>query len=164
MVKLGIELEYVKEAFFRGAADIWTGNNRQVRTPGSVPGQEEVSVNLGHFRVVDSPLIMSRPNNKSRKLTVEYCNRALWVMQYGGWCDDEAALFLRSCLRQAYICRRRFYGGRGPCFVRDRATGLVYFNRIRRNSFGYCLGQEEIINMENKRTIERCWYRGKSLL
>lgn len=74
---------------------------------------------------------------------------------------SKAIPFLKQCLRRAYVDEQRFYGGRGPSFVRDER--FTYVNRIERNDFGDFMGEERIFDLS-----EQCfgyhWYRGMSLL
>ena len=152
------DMESIQNIFFDAMRRGWACDNcaKKIEVP-QLPGSKAISFEHGPLRVVDC--YMTNLNFSTGTTTIWYRGRPLWVMHYGGRYEKEAIPFLKFCLRRAYT-ERRFYGGRGPNFMRD--DRFTYVNKIERNNFRDFAGEERIFD-----TSGQCfgyhWYRGMSL-
>lgn len=152
------DLESIQNKFFDAMAHGWACNAdaKKIEVP-QFPGSKGILYEHGQFRVLD--FYMTHFNFSTGTTIIWFRGKPLWVMHYGGRYEKEAIPFLKSCLHRAYS-ERRFYGGRGPYFMKnDRFT---YVNRIEHNNFREFAGEERVFNSD-----EQClgyhWYRGMSL-
>lgn len=153
-------LEQVEHAFFEAIAGGWAQDVQKIRVP-EFPGSKAIPFILGDFRVLDCYMVTPHSEMSAGITTIWHLDQPAWIMHYGGWYTKLAVPFLKSCLHRAYVDERRFYGGRGPTFV--RGDQFTYVNRIERNNFDDFVGEERIFDLS-----EQCfgyhWYRGMSLL
>ncbi|MEK7461523.1 MAG: DUF5680 domain-containing protein [Patescibacteria group bacterium] len=154
------DLRSVQDAFFMAMAGGWAQDARKIQVP-ELPGSKGVPFVWGDFRILDCYLVTTY-SERSAGMTVIWCHdQPVWVMYYGGWYAKVAIPFLKSCLQRAYVYEHRFYGGRGPVFVRDER--FTYVNKIERNDFSDFAGEERVFDL-NELCLGYHWYRGMSLL
>lgn len=152
------DLGSVQNKFFDAMAQGWACNGGAKKITPPVPCLEVIPYEHGPFRVLDC--YMTNLCYSTGITTILYRGKPVWVMHYGGCYEKEAIPFLKFCLHRAYT-ERRFYGGRGPVFVRDYQ--LTYVNQIERNKFSDFTGEERIFGL-NEVCLGYHWYRGMSLL
>lgn len=116
-----------------------------------------------HLWVLEDSYYVDLKSMKSAGTTnIWYDDRLLWVMNYGGWYDKEAAAFVKKALLYAYELKI-FFGGRGaPGFKKDN---LYYCNDVdkNKNKFDDFFGREEVLDSSGKiRGYHR--YSGMSLI
>jgi len=153
-------MQAVQNVFFEAMASGWAKDVKKIRIP-EFPGSKAIPFVLGDFSVLDCYLVSPYSDKSVGTTTIWYENQPIWIMHYGGWYVDVAIPFLKTCLHRAYIDERRFYGGRGPAFVRGEL--FTYVNRIERNHFDSFAGEERIFDL-NEQCFGYHWYRGMSLL
>lgn len=135
--------------------------NVQKTAIAEMPGSKAIPFTWGDFRVLDCYLVTPHSDKSAGMTTIWHHDQPVWVMHYGGRYAKIAVPFLKQCLHRAYVEERRFYGGRGPWFVRDER--FTYENRIARDSFADFEGEERVYDL-NEQLLGYHWYRGMSLL
>lgn len=152
------DLQSIQNKFFDAMVQGWVCNTdaKKIEVP-EFPGSKAIPYEHGPFRVL--ACYMTNFNFSTGTTTIWFRGKPVWVMHYGGWYEKEAIPFLKRCLSRAYA-ERRFYGGRGPVFVRD--DRFTYINRIERNNLRDFAGEEKIFDLSEK-CLGYHWYRGMSL-
>lgn len=153
------DLRSVQNAFFEAMGAGWAQNVQKIKLP-ELPGSKGIPFVWGDFRVLDCYLVTPHSDRSAGITTIWHQDQPVWIMHYGGWYAKVAIPFLKSCLHRAYVDERRFYGGRGPAFVRDER--FTYVNQIERNDFGNFAGEERVFDL-NEQCLGYHWYRGMSL-
>ena len=126
-----------------------------------LPESKVIPYELGDFKVLDCYYTATDSNKSTGQTIMWFRDKPVWIMCYGGEYADIAIPFLKQCLHRAYVQERRFYGGRGPHFVRgDRFT---YTNDIRQEFIDGFEGEERIFDL-SEQPLGYHWYRGMSLL
>ena len=152
------DLDSIQKIFFDAMACGWVCNVlKNIEVP-QFPGSKAIPYEKGPFKVLDC--YMTNLNSSTGTTTIWFRGRPVWVMHYGGRYKKEAIPFLKRCLSRAYY-ELRFYGGRGPVFMREGE--FAYVNRIERNKFSDFAGEETIFGL-NEMRLGYHWYRGMSLL
>ncbi|MEK7552098.1 MAG: DUF5680 domain-containing protein [Patescibacteria group bacterium] len=152
-------LESVQEFFFDGMLAGWCGTGSPKGDIAELPGSRKFTFISGEFQMVDCFMVNSHSNKSSGMTIIFYRDQPVWMMHYGGWYDEKAIPFLKTCLQKAYK-KRQFLGGRGPMLARGR--GLFYQNQPRSSGFDDFSGEEWISGPT--RFFGRHWYHGMSLL
>ncbi|MFA6554402.1 MAG: DUF5680 domain-containing protein [Candidatus Paceibacterota bacterium] len=155
-----ISLKFVHGVFLNAMAVGWAQNVQEIEVS-EFPGSKAIPFVFGDFRVLDIYLVTPSSNLSSGLTTIWYKEDPVWTMHYGGWYTNVAIPFLKSCLHRAYVTERRFYGGRGPVFVRGER--FTYVNKIERNDFANFAGEEHVLDL-NEQCLGFHWYRGMSLI
>ncbi len=150
----------VQDAFLRAMAEGYAQNVKKTTVP-EIPNSKAITFVWGDFIVLDCYLTTPYSEKSSGTTTIWYEEQPVWVMHYGGGYAKIAIPFLKSCLHRAYVLERRFYGGRGPKFVRDER--FTYINHIEHDSFESFFGIEKIFDL-SEQALGHHWYRGMSLL
>ncbi len=153
-------LESIQHAFFEAMSNGWAQNVQKIKVE-EFPSSKAIPFVFGSFRVLDTYLVTPYSNKSAGLTVIWYQDEPVWIMHYGGRYDKVAIPFLKTCLYRAYIFERRFYGGRGPVFVRDEY--YTYVNMIDKNEFADFAGEEQVFDLDN-RCLGYHWYRGMSLL
>lgn len=161
-MKMELDLDVVKKIFLKAKACGWSADAEKIESI-EFPNSKIIPFFLGDFRMIDHYVVNPNSDMSAGTTTIWHKDRPVWVMNYGGYYKKEAIPFLKSCLQRAYVKERRFYGGRGPKFVKDER--FTYVNRIEKNDFIDFAGEEEIVDSNfNQRCFGYHWYRGMSLL
>jgi len=154
------DLVEIEDVFFEAMASGWVSKPEEITVP-KLPGSKAIPFELGDFKVLYCYMVTPYSDMSTGSTIIWHRGIPVWVMYYGGWYTEVAMPFLKQCLASAYAEERRFYGGRGPEFVRGER--FTYVNRINRNNFNDFVGEERIYDLD-----EQClgfhWYRGMSLL
>ena len=154
------DLQDIEHAFFEAMANGYAQNVEKDTIDG-LPNSNVIAYELGDYRVVDFYFTTPLSDKSTGQTVIWHKNVPAWTMSYGGQYLKMAIPFLKKCLHSAYVTQRRFYGGRGPYFVRgDRFT---YVNQVRLASFANFEGEEKVFD-SNGKTLGNHWYRGMSLL
>lgn len=150
----------IENVFFKAMANGYAQNVKKDTIDG-LPHSEVIAFELGDYRVVDFYFTTPHSDKSVGQTIVWHQDVPVWTMHYGGRYAKIAIPFLKECLHRAYVKERRFYGGRGPYFVRgDRFT---YINQVRRESFTDFEGEEQVFDL-SEQNLGHHWYRGMSLL
>ncbi len=149
----------IETVFLRAMATGWTEDGNERIIP-DLPTAKGIPFTLGDFQVLDYYFVSPGSDKSAGTTTIWYKGVPVWVMNYGGEYAKDAIPFLKSCLNRAYVDEYRFYGGRGPAFVRGER--FTYVNQIERGNFIDFVGEERIFDLS-----EVCfgyhWYRGMTL-
>lgn len=154
------ELSVIEHAFFEAMANGYA-QGMQKGTISDLSGSKVIPFELGDYKVVDFYFTTSYSNKSAGQTVVWHQDVPVWTMHYGGRYEKTAIPFLKECLHRAYVQERRFYGGRGPFFVRGER--FTYVNQARNNSFDDFEGEERVFDL-NEQCFGYHWYRGMSLL
>lgn len=151
----------IREVFFDAASVGWAGVEAPEKgTIVELPGSKTITFvdpARPRFKVTDCYVTAAHSDGSSGFKIIAYDNNPVWIMSFGGRYEEGAIDFLKSCLRIAYVERRRFYAGRGPLFVRGKT--LTYINRIERDDFNDFECREEIFQL-NEESLGYHWCRG----
>lgn len=152
------DLDSIQNKFFDAMTHGWACNTnaKKIEVP-QFPGSKGILYEHGPYKVLDC--YMTNYNFSTGTTTIWFREKPLWAMHYGGRYEKEVIPFLKYCLRRAYS-ERRFYGGRGPNFMRN--DHFTYVNQIEHSSFREFSGEERIFNI-NEKCMGYHWYRGMSL-
>lgn len=154
------DIRSVEDAFFAAMAAGWAQQKIEKIKVSDFPGSKAIPFVHGDFKVLDCYLVTPESDMSTGWTTIWHLGQPVWIMYYGGKYAKIAIPFLKQCLRRAYMDERRFYGGRGPTFVRD--DRFTYVNRIERNDFGNFAGEEQVFDL-SEQPLGYHWYRGMSL-
>ncbi len=149
-----------QDAFFEAMAVGWIQNAGETSLA-ELPGVKVIPFEFGDYRVLDMYVASAESGNSSGMTVIWHGDTPVWVMYYGGHYAKVAMPFLKSCLWRAYVGERRFYGGRGPHFMRDNR--FTYTNNIVSDAWENFEGKEQIFDL-NEQPLGYHWYRGMSLL
>ena len=150
-------IERIEDAFLSAMAEGWTSNAAEA-AGADFPELKKIPFLHGEFRVVDGYLAPPNAAGYSAGWTViYYLGKPVWQMHYQGRYAKNAIPYLKQCLHQAYVINRRFYGGRGPAFVRGER--FTYINAIESPDFEKFSGLETIYD-ENAQWLGYHEYRG----
>jgi hypothetical protein len=154
------QLRGIQHAFFEAMANGYA-QGVQKDTIDDFPGSKVIAHDWGDYRVVDFYFTTPDSDKSTGQTIIWQKGVPVWTMHFGGRYAKIAIPFLKECLHRAYVEERRFYGGRGPYFVRgDRFT---YVNQVRHESFADFEGEERIYDL-SEQNLGHHWYRGMSLL
>jgi hypothetical protein len=154
------DLRGIQHAFFEAMANGYAQNVKKDTIEG-LPHSKVVAFEWGEYRVVDFYFTTPHSDKSVGQTVIWHQDVPVWTMHYGGRYAKIAIPFLKECLHRAYVTERRFYGGRGPYFVRgDRFT---YINQSSRETFADFEGEERIFDL-SEQDLGYHWYRGMSLL
>jgi hypothetical protein len=154
------ELRGIEHAFFEAMANGYA-QNVQKTVIAELPGSKVIPFELGDYKVVDFYFTTPHSDKSVGQTVIWHQDVPVWTMHYGGRYAKSAIPFLKECLHRAYVQERRFYGGRGPYFVRgDRFT---YVNQVQQSSFADFEGDEQVFDL-SEQALGHHWYRGMSLL
>lgn len=151
----------IQEVFFDAMAAGWALEKPDKVAIDEFPGMRSILFNKGDFRVLDNYFTTPHSNRSEGWTIIWYQLQPVWTMHYGGWYTEEAIPFLKSCLRQAYVEERRFYGGRGPERIHNGYHS--YTNHVEEAHFSKFSGREEV-RVHIHHFLGYHWYRGGSLL
>ena len=154
------DLRDIENAFFEAMASGYAQNAPKSGI-NHLPHSHIITCELGEYRVSDLYITTPHSDKSVGQTIIWHRNVPVWSMHYGGWYAKIAIPFLKECLDRAYVQERRFYGGRGPYFVRD--DRFTYVNQVRRESFADFEGEEQVFDL-SEQTLGYHWYRGMSLL
>ncbi|MDO8569510.1 MAG: DUF5680 domain-containing protein [bacterium] len=155
-----LKLRGIQDIFFGAMANGYAQNTPKTSIVG-LPGSKMISSELGHYKVVDCYFVNPHSDKSTGQTIIWDNNVPVWTMYYGGRYAEIAIPFLKECLHRAYVTKRRFYGGRGPYFVRGKR--FTYVNDVRRDSFSDFEGDEFVFDL-SEQCLGHHWYRGISLL
>jgi hypothetical protein len=156
----GATISGLQVAFFKAMTAGWVSGNTGETSLAELPGMKTIPFEHGDYRVLDMYTVSPESGRSSGSTTIWHKNVPIWVMYYGGYYSEIAMPFLKECLHRAYVEERRFYGGRGPHFVRgDRFT---YINNVASDAWADFRGEESIFDL-NEQPLGSHWYRGMSL-
>ena len=158
-VMLSPDIDLVQSAFFHAMAVGYAGAAERTTIP-QLPGSKVIPFVWGDFKVVDLWLTTPYSPKSEGMTTIWFQNNPVWVMHYGGRYHDIDIPFIKNCLHRAYVVERRFYGGRGPQFVRGER--FTYINYIERNDFEKFFGEEVVFDLNESHSGHH-WYRGQCL-
>ncbi len=153
-------LQAIQDVFFEAMTAGWAQDVQKIKIQ-ELPNSKTIPFVLGDFRVLDTYFVTPLSDRSAGSTTIWHEDKPVWIMHYGGRYAKIAVPFLKSCLHRAYVDERRFYGGRGPAFVRDEH--FTYVNKIERNNFADFVGEEHVFDL-NEQCLGHHWYRGMSLL
>lgn len=157
---LSAELRGIQEAFFEAMANGYAQNAKK-DTIDELPYSKVIDSKLDDYRVVDFYFTTPHSDKSVGQTIIWHHGVPVWTMHYGGRYAKIAIPFLKECLKRAYVQERRFYGGRGPYFVRGER--FTYVNNVERKSFADFQGEERVFDLDEQ-PLGYHWYRGMSLL
>jgi len=150
-------IQGIQGAFFAAMAAGWAQDIEHISGMDFM-GMKIIPFVQGDYRIVDGYLAPVDSDGCSTGMTVIYHrNVPVWAMHYGGHYTKTAIPFLKQCLHKAYVEEHRFYGGRGPQFVRDER--FTYVNIIRSADFSMFEGEEFVFDL-NEQLLGTHWYKG----
>ena len=154
------DLRSIEHVFFEAMARGYVQNIHPT-TLTELPGAKVIPFELGDYKVIDLYFTTPHSDKSSGQTIIFYRSTPVWTMHYGGGYSKIAIPFLKECLHRAYVKERRFYGGRGPHFVRNER--FTYVNQVQSDSFAKFEGEEYVFDL-SEQPLGDHWYRGMSLL
>lgn len=154
------EIQGILNAFLEAMATGWI-QPVEKGTIRDLPSLKTISFRCGDYQVLDGYYVAPDSDKSTGMTTIWHNDLPVWAMHYGGEYAEIAIPFLKECLRQAYVEEHRFYGGRGPVFVRGER--FTYVNTILREDITDFEGREVIYDL-NGQPLGQHWYRGMSLI
>lgn len=155
-----LDIRDVEDAFFEAMANGYAQGVQKVEIS-DLPGSKAITFKSGDYTVMDFYFVNLLSDKSVGQTVIWYQSVPVWTMHYGGCYAKIAIPFLKQCLHRAYVDERRFYGGRGPFFVRDER--FTYVNQVRRDSFDNFEGEERVYDL-SEQYLGYHWYRGMSLI
>lgn len=155
------DLRRIYDVFFDAMGNGYARNDIEPTSIVELPGSKLIPFVSGEYKVTDCYFVSPRSDKSGGFTTIYHEDDPVWMMHYGGRYAKIAIPFLKQCLHRAYVGERRFYGGRGPHFVRDER--FTYINMVRRESFTDFEGEEKIFDADGHE-VGHHRYGGMSLL
>ena len=157
-----MNLRRVEAFFFKAMLNGWVSDAEETTLPG-MPGFRAIQFREGDFYLLDRYCVTPMSSKSAGTTTIWHKDAPVWVMNYGGWCYDNAVLaVLKAALREAYA-EGLFMGGRGPrIYTTD--VGVVYANIPYTNDFSAFSGREVMTSDVDDQVFGYHEYWGMSLL
>lgn len=155
-----MDIAEIQSFFFKAMVKGWAKGVEEISVA-NMPGYKAIPFQEGDFYLIDKYCVTPYSQKSAGTTTIWFKQNPVWVMNYGGFYDEDAIDCLKLALRQAYE-RQQFVGGRGPrIYV---AKTLFYVNQPRFNSFTRFEGREEIFDRACGESLGFHEYWGMSLL
>lgn len=151
----------IKSFFFKSMSSGWASGKDEILKDDNAPGYKSIPFQDGDFYLVDRYCVNSESSKSAGTTTIWFKSVPIWVMNYGGFYNENAITFLKQALDKTYSASD-FVGGRGPLVYTDGA--LTYTNKPRLNDFNKFEGREEIIDTQSGTLLGFHEYWGISLL
>jgi len=155
-----VDIAEVQAFFFRAMREGYAGSGQKTEVA-DMPGYKEIRFSEGDFLLVDRYCVAPNLVKSAGTTTIWFDGVPVWVMNYGGYYEEEAISILKRALSTAYQ-REEFFGGRGQ-FVFTNG-GLLYTNHPRLNDFARFEGREEVFGTTGRTSLGFHDYWGMSLL
>ena len=154
-------MEDIERFFFKAMVNGWASGCEKIKIA-DMPAYKAISFRDGNFYLLDRYCVVSKSQKSAGTTTIWYRDEPVWVMNYGGFYEESAIVFLKRALLEAYK-EREFVGGRGPIFYSEN-EGLNYVNRPLLEDFAKFEGREEVFNASSGKSLGFHEYWGMSLL
>lgn len=155
-----VDLKQIQTFFFKSMTEGWTTKDQKIEIT-DMPGYKAIPFRNGDFYLLDRYCVTPRSTKSAGTTTIWFQNIPVWLMNYGGFYEDGAILFLKQALRETYE-RGQFVGGRGPLTYTDGSS--VYVNKPLLNNFSKFEGREEVFDTKSGASLGFHEYWGMSLL
>lgn len=155
-----MDMTRVQSFFFRAMVEGWATGGRKIKIA-EMPGYKALPFREGDFSLLDCYCVTPNSPKSAGTTTIWFQDVPVWLMNYGGYYEEQAIKFLKRALRQAYEAHQ-FVGGRGPLVHTEGS--LVYVNRPRLNDFAKFEGREEIFDAQSGTSLGFHEYWGMSLI
>lgn len=155
-----MDMTQVQSFFFKAMVEGWATDSQKIRIA-EMPGYKAIPFRDGDFYLLDRYCVSPSSPKSAGTTTIWFQDVPVWLMNYGGYYEEQAIKFLKRALRQPYEAHQ-FVGGRGPLVHTEGS--LVYVNQPRINDFTKFEGREEIFDTKNSTSLGFHEYWGMSLI
>lgn len=138
-----VDMTQVQQFFFKAMIRGWAAGVQKIKIA-EMPGYKAIPFQEGEFRLLDCYCVNPHSQMSAGTTTIWFQGVPVWVMNYGGYYEERAILFLKRALLETYEAQR-FVGGRGPIMYSEGP--LVYVNTPRLNGFVGFEGHEKVFDL-----------------
>lgn len=157
-----MDIAQIQSFFFKAMAAGWAEGGQKIKIA-DMPSYKAIPFRDGDFYLLDCYCVTPHSPKSAGTTTIWFQGVPVWLMNYGGFYEESAIVFLKYVLHKTYEAHQ-FVGGRGPLIYVNKQQQLVYVNRPRLNDFAKFEGREEIIDTKSGALLGFHEYWGMSLL
>ncbi len=152
----------VRSFFFMAMSEGWAAAGDKKIVIADMPGYKALSFRDGDFYLLDRYCVNPNTLKSAGTTTIWFQGIPVWVMNYGGFYEEEEIAFLKRALLWTYQ-RCIFVGCRGlNGYVEGLESSLLYVNHFR-GDFARFDGHEEIFRVKNGASLGFHEYEGMSM-
>lgn len=107
-----MDMAKVQQFFFKAMVEGWATNTPKIKVA-DMPGYKAIYFKDGNYSLMDRYCVTPLSNKSAGTTTIWFNDIPVWVMNYGGYYEEEVIDFLKRMLGKTYQASE-FIGGRGP--------------------------------------------------